>query len=156
MSRFSPRSILRSAMQILKTLKVHLRPLAPQETDFEFLFLLVSSVAAVSCFAWLASGLSWPGCWFRRLTGLPCPTCGATRSALSLVHGDLLAALRYNPLIFVCYVGTIILNVYCAGVLFFQFPRLRLAGLPANVKRCLGVLVLAAVALNWVYLVASR
>ena len=140
----------------LKVLKIHLRPLAPKETDFEFLFLVVSSVAAVSCFGWLASGLSWPGCWFRRLTGLPCPTCGATRSALSLAHGDLAAALRYNPLIFVCYVGTIILNVYCAGVLLFQFPRLRLAGLPANVKRCLCVLVLAAVALNWVYLVANR
>ena len=143
-------------MQILKTLKVQLRPLAPKETDFEFLFLAVSSVAAASCFAWLALGLPWPGCWFRRLTGLPCPTCGATRSALSLAHGDLAAALRYNPLIFVCYVGTIILDVYCAGVLFFLFPRLRLAGLPANVKRCLCVLVLAAGALNWVYLVANR
>jgi hypothetical protein len=142
-------------MQILKTLKVQLRPLAPKETDFEFLFLAVSSVAAASCFAWLALGLPWPGCWFRRLTGLPCPTCGATRSALSLAHGNLAAALRYNPLIFVCYVGTIILNVYCTGVLLFQFPRPRLAGLPANIKRCLCVLVLAAVALNWVYLVAN-
>ena len=142
-------------MQTLRR-SVHLRPLAPQETDFEFLFLVVSSVAAASCFVWLSVGLPWPGCWFRQLTGLPCPTCGATRSALSLAHGDLTAAWRHNPLIFVCYAGTIVLNFYCAGVLFFQFPRLRLAGLPAKVKRCLGVLVLAAVALNWVYLVTNR
>jgi hypothetical protein len=130
--------------------------LAPKETDFEFLFLVVSSVTAVSCFVWLALGLPWPGCWFRRLTGLPCPTCGATRSAFSLAHGDLTAAFRDNPLIFVCYAGTIILNLYCAGVLLFQFPRLRLAGLPSDVKRHLCVLVFAAVLLNWLYLLTNR
>jgi len=143
-------------MQILRRWGFYLRPLAPKETDFEFLFLVVSSVAAASCFVWLASGLPWPGCWFRRLTGVPCPTCGATRSALLLAHGDLMGALRHNPLIFACYAGTIILNLYCAGVLLFQFPRLRLAGLPSNVKHCLCILVLAAVALNWLYLLSNR
>jgi hypothetical protein len=143
-------------MQILRPLRVYLRPLAPKETDFEFLFLAVSSVAAASCFVWLAAGWPWPGCWFRRLTGLPCPTCGATRSALSLAHGDLMAAWRHNPLIFVCYAGTIVLNLYCASVLLFRFPRLRLAGLPTEVKRCLGVLAIAAVALNWLYLFNNR
>ena len=133
-----------------------LRPLAPKETDFEFLFLIVSSVAAASSFVWLASGLPWPGCWFRRLTGTPCPTCGATRTALSLVHGDLATAWRHNPLIFSCYIGTIILNLYCAGVLLFRFPRVRLTGLPPDVKRSLYVLALTAVTLNWFYLLANR
>jgi hypothetical protein len=67
-----------------------------------------------------------------------------------------MAAFRHNPLIFVCYAVTIILDLYCAGVLLFQFPRLRLAGLPSNVKRHLGVLVLAAVLLNWLYLLTNR
>lgn len=133
-------------------LGIYLRPLAPKETDFEFLFLVVSSVAAASCFFWLAVGLPWPGCWFRRLTGLPCPTCGATRTALSLAHGNYPEALRQNPLIFVCYVGVILLNLYCVGVLLFQFPRLRLTGLPFQCKRCLSVLAVAALALNWGYL----
>ena len=133
-----------------------LRPLAPKETDFEFLFLAVSSVAAASSFIWLASGFPWPGCWFRRLTGLPCPTCGATRTALSLVHGDLTAAWRHNPFIFCCFIGTIILNLYCAGILLFQFPRLRLTGLPPEVKRSLCGLIFAAVALNWFYLLAHH
>jgi hypothetical protein len=129
--------------------------LAPKETDFELLFLVVSSVAAVSCLVWLAAGLPWPGCWFRRLTGLPCPTCGATRTALSLIHGNLVAALRQNPLIFVCYIGTIILNLYGVSVLLFQFPRLRLTGLPIDLKRSLSVLAVAALALNWAYLLFS-
>jgi hypothetical protein len=134
---------------------VHLRPLAPKETDFEFLFLVVSSVAAASCFVWLASGLPWPGCWFRRLTGLPCPTCGATRTALALAHGNFMAAWRHNPLIFVCYTGIIILNLYCLGVLLFQFPRVRLSGLPLYFKRCLSVLVVGALVVNWVYLLLN-
>jgi len=36
------------------------------------------------------------GCPFRDLTGLDCPGCGATRAFVSLVHGDLLAALHDN------------------------------------------------------------
>lgn len=35
-------------------------------------------------------------CPFRRLTGLPCPACGLTRSWIALGHGDLLAAFGYN------------------------------------------------------------
>jgi hypothetical protein len=144
-------------MQTLRRrLGIYLRPLAPKEADFEFLFLVVSTVGAASSFVWLASGWPWPGCWFRRLTGLPCPTCGATRSALSLAHGELAAAWGHNPLIFLCYAGTIILDLYCLGVLLFQFPRVRLTVLPTHVKRCLGVFVFAAVALNWVYLLVSR
>jgi uncharacterized protein DUF2752 len=132
------------------------RPLAPKETDFEFLFLTVSSGFAASCFAWLSLGLPWPGCLFRRLTGLPCPTCGATRSAIALVHGDLLGAIQQNPLMVVCYGLSFVINLYAAAVLLFRLPRPRLASLPAKVKRMLGMLVAAALGANWIYLLAHR
>ena len=137
-------------------LEISFRPLAPREVDFEFLFLSVSVTVAASCFGWLAFGLPWPKCWFRQLTGLPCPTCGATRSVLSLVHGNLAEAIGHNPLLFFCYIGALVLDLYCAFVLFFQLPRLRLAGLPAKVKHRLCVLALTATAVNWIYLVANR
>ena len=35
-------------------------------------------------------------CVFYQLTGLYCPGCGAGRALSSLIHGDILAALRYN------------------------------------------------------------
>lgn len=36
-------------------------------------------------------------CLFRRLTGLPCPGCGLTRSWVYLMHGDLTHAFLSNP-----------------------------------------------------------
>jgi Protein of unknown function (DUF2752) len=132
------------------------RPLAPRETDFEFLFLVVSSGIAASCALWLSFGMPWPGCWVRRLTGLPCPTCGATRCATSLAHGDLAGAWRHNPLIFVCYGGTLLVNLYAAAVLLFRLRRLRLANVPVKVKRALSAVVIIALTANWIYLLANR
>lgn len=37
-------------------------------------------------------------CVFRQLTDVPCPTCGATRAVLAAGSGDMLSALRFNPL----------------------------------------------------------
>jgi 1,6-anhydro-N-acetylmuramate kinase len=39
-----------------------------------------------------------PVCPFKRLTGLPCLSCGTTRAALALLRGDLAVAFHFNPL----------------------------------------------------------
>lgn len=50
-----------------------------------------------------ALGLSLWQCPFRRLTGLPCPGCGLTRSCLCLLRGEVAHSLSYHlfgPLLF--------------------------------------------------------
>lgn len=47
-----------------------------------------------------AAGVSGPPCMFKRLTGVPCPTCGATRGCLALLRGHVGAAWWCNPLLF--------------------------------------------------------
>ena len=40
----------------------------------------------------------FPGCPFHTLTGFHCPGCGTLRAIHCLLHGELFAALRLNPL----------------------------------------------------------
>lgn len=40
-----------------------------------------------------------PGCLFKRFTGWNCPGCGGTRAFYHLLHGELAAAWRMNPLL---------------------------------------------------------
>lgn len=46
------------------------------------------------------TGIGLP-CPFRMLTGWECPFCGGTRLGSALLHGDVVAAFAYNPLVFV-------------------------------------------------------
>ena len=40
-------------------------------------------------------------CIFKRVTGLPCPSCGTIHSVVSILHGNFRKALSENPLGFV-------------------------------------------------------
>lgn len=40
-------------------------------------------------------------CVFYELTSLYCPGCGITRVVISLIHGDIYQAFRYNILLFI-------------------------------------------------------
>lgn len=67
---------------------------------------LVSALAAATL---LALALLWrfepqgqiffPRCTFHQVTGLLCPGCGGLRATHALLHGELLAAWRLNPLL---------------------------------------------------------
>ena len=37
-------------------------------------------------------------CLIKYVTNIPCPSCGATRSVVSLIKGDFIGALNYNPI----------------------------------------------------------
>ena len=37
-------------------------------------------------------------CLFKHVTNVPCPSCGSTRSVLSLLKGDFIGSLNLNPL----------------------------------------------------------
>jgi hypothetical protein len=41
----------------------------------------------------------FPACPFRTLTGFTCPACGSTRGLHRLLHGDVVAAFQFNPLL---------------------------------------------------------
>ena len=73
------------------------RPLALGETNHELIWLSVSSGGLALAATWLALKLPWPICLFHALTGRPCLTCGATRSAMAFFHAHFLAGVPMEP-----------------------------------------------------------
>lgn len=90
-------------------------------------------------------------CLFHSLTGIPCLTCGATRSVLALLDGRVADAVLYNPLVFAASL------LFFAGGLLAPLwawrrgtaPRL---GRPLPVWIRIGIV--AALVLNWGWLIS--
>lgn len=94
-----------------------------------------------------------PLCTFKHLTGLPCLTCGMTRSWVALVHGDVAQALAWNPagaaLCLITIAGTGYLLARVAGA-----PALRLDASVAE-RRGLRIGVVLGVAANWAFVLTA-
>jgi hypothetical protein len=128
------------------------RRLAPGEIDHELIWLTVSIGSLATAVTWLGLGLPWPQCAFHNLTGLPCLTCGMTRSTIQFFHGHFLAALFWNPLVFAALCGLSIFDLYAFAVLVIRAPRLRLANFSSTEKNVIRAAVAILLALNWIYL----
>ena len=124
--------------------------------DHELIWLAVSVIVLAGSAAWLAMALPWPKCPFLAITGLPCVTCGATRSAIAFLRLDFLLALKWNPLAFVAFCGLIAFDLYAAVVLVCRMPRLRIVGWTVIEKNAVRIAVISLIVLNWIYLLAHR
>ena len=88
-------------------------------------------------------------CAFRRLTGLPCPTCGMTRGVLALLGGHPLSAWMLNPLCFT------VLALWAAALVTRCGFRRRLHVILTNRQRRAAYLAAGAALLaNWAYVIA--
>ncbi|HAS55616.1 MAG: hypothetical protein A2X56_14025 [Nitrospirae bacterium GWC2_57_13] len=95
-----------------------------------------------------------PSCYFRSFLGIPCPSCGTTRSIVSLVRGDVLGSLVMNPLAAVVIHIALLWFGYSVLAALFVLPRpsLLLTEKEKNAVR-LGAVMLALA--NWAYLVIA-
>lgn len=107
---------------------------------------LLTALGAAATWAGVAlanptdGGRVW--CPFRRLTGLDCPFCGATRAAAALGHVDLLAALDHNAFF--------VLVVLPVGVsAWIGWVRAASRGAPAPVVSNRALLAGVALTLAW-------
>ena len=91
-------------------------------------FGIIYGAIAVAALAipWFLPVLSLsPSCAFKGLIGIPCPTCGATRSLVHLSHGEFTSALAMNPIIAIVLTVAIFFFFYSLITLMFDFRRIR-------------------------------
>jgi uncharacterized protein DUF2752 len=93
-------------------------------------------------------------CPFHLLTGLPCLSCGGTRAFIALAHLDPATALAMNPLAAAIGIAgaAYVLHAVGVGLGAWRPWRPRLAS--ERHRRAARAATVAAIALNWAYLIA--
>ena len=89
-------------------------------------------------------------CWFHRVTGLACPTCGGTRMAAAIMSGDWTTAAAMNPLLLVVLAWLLVW-----ATLRFACGRRIVIQLHPHWRRIGWSLLAAALVANWLYLIAA-
>lgn len=85
-------------------------------------------------------------CLFRRITHLPCPSCGATRGVISLLSGHPLRAWSYNPLVM-----TVICAIVALAVLRLVFGLVVDVSFSPRQKHAAMACAAALMLANWIY-----
>jgi hypothetical protein len=95
-----------------------------------------------------------PSCTFRMLTGIPCPTCGATRSVVALARGNVAASFMMNPLTALCLLAGTLIFLYSLTCLAFDLPKINLL-LSSKEEIALKASVIILLLAQWAYLIAT-
>lgn len=63
------------------------------------------SIACIFGYIWILSNkqnlntpINLPSCLFKKITTIPCPSCGSTRAVIELTNGNFLNSILLNPL----------------------------------------------------------
>lgn len=105
--------------------------------------------------AWVLGGIAFvliPGmptvCPLRIVAGIPCPSCGLTRAARDVLHGDLASATHMHPLwwLVLPFVGTLIA---LESVAYVRTGHAGQWGQRASVQR-MGVVIMLLLVVVWI------
>jgi hypothetical protein len=113
--------------------------------------LLWTTLVVLTSAAFAGRADAGSACLFRRLTGVPCPTCGATRGARDILAGQPGRAFASNPMlasVFALALALLLLRLLAARRLV-----LRLGAAERRAAWTLGVLGFAA---GWAWVVVHQ
>lgn len=87
-------------------------------------------------------------CLFKNITHVPCPTCGATRGCLRILHGNIIQGFLYNPLLFIFL--SVFTAVLIMKVVFGYAIRLKMN---TREKIVIWTMITLLFILNWAYII---
>ena len=87
----------------------------------------------------------FPSCYFYSLFHVYCPSCGNTRSVISLLHGDVLSSLRFNIVPLILFLLILLSYIELATYSFGKQVRL----LPRKLSFYL--ILIACLILYWIF-----
>jgi hypothetical protein len=99
-------------------------------------------------------GPTGPGatlCLVRRVTSVPCPTCGSTRAARAIFAGQPLDGLRHNPLVVLAGAAVVVVLVIRVGL-----ARRLEVHLGRGARRVAWIVAALALVANWAYVIARH
>ncbi len=132
-------------------MRVFFKERSPGQIEFGIIYGGIALL--LLCAAWFQPIFTFlPSCAFRGLTGIPCPTCGSTRSVVHLAHGDIASSLAMNPLISLCFLAAVPYFFYSIITLTPHIPRLDVS-LTEQEKNTARAGVIMLVLINWTYLI---
>jgi len=125
----------------------------PRRADRQlaWVWFAVAVAAPLLAWAWVGVGLGTPGCAFHRLTGIPCPTCGSSRAVVAALHGHLVEAFLWNPLV-TTVIGLFEICGLAAPFWFAMGGKVPILG--PSLPRWVRWAILAALLANWAWLIA--
>jgi hypothetical protein len=134
-------------------MRISLRCKSPGETEFGIIYGSIAVMAIVAA-RYLPIMDMVPSCVFKTFTGIPCPTCGTTRSLVHLAHGDIAGSLILNPLFSLAMITALFLFFVHSARLPFTRSRIMLT-LTNRESTLLRVGIVGIFATNWIYLMVS-
>ena len=90
-------------------------------------------------------------CTFKKITGIPCATCGGTRATFYLSHLQFKQSLLMNPMVFLGFIGLLMWGIISLTSIAFHKSKPITFALPG--KRLLIILLVGGLLINWAYLI---
>ena len=93
-------------------------------------------------------------CMIKRITNIPCPSCGSTRSVSAVLHGDFAGAIYWNPLGLVVLAMMIVLPIWLAVDLISKKDSLLKSYKSTEKilrKKTVAIPLIILVIINWIW-----
>lgn len=93
-------------------------------------------------------------CLFKKVTTVPCPSCGTTRSVMQLSHGNFLSAILINPFGILVGLVMIIAPIWISYDLIQKKETFYIAYLKIETilrKRKVAIVLIVLVIANWTW-----